>query len=360
MTREQVTQACKDLEQAHGRTLCAMADCPGALQLVCARLHQMMTGAFALRDVSELLPAEAREHARERVRAAARALQSAGDSSAALAALENLCLSSGATDAILEQLESAGEASTAACRRQMRAAARKRDQVRGEMVQGNLRLVHVIARQFRASGIDRADLVQEGTLGLMRAVEKFDYRLGYQFSTYAAWWIRNSIRRAIGDHAVFIHTPRRLVIAAHRVRACEQGKDREDAIEEVASSAGVEASSLDDAVRATRMLVSLDTRIGGADDLRLGDMLTAQPEEGMLGLDHEWASLRLRAAVDQLPAREQEIIRLRFGLGDEREHTLQEIGERLGFSRERARQLENRALYKLAVRAREEGLDEAL
>jgi len=360
MTRDQIVQASKDIERAHLRALQAISRCPSALELLSSRIEQMQTGAFDLRGVSELQPAEARDHARTRVRDGARALRASSDSQAALTALVDLSLSSGATDAVLDQLEAEADPGTLFCRREMRSCARERDRVRSSIVQGNLRLVHVIARQFRSSGLDRADLLQEGTLGLMRAVEKFDYRLGYQFSTYAAWWIRNSIRRAIGDHSVLIHTPRRLVLAARRVRAVEQGQGRAWAIEEVASSSGVEADSLDDAVSATRAPVSLETTVGGTDDLRLGDTLAAQQEEGMHGLDHKWASLRILAAVDQLPAREQEIIRLRFGLGDEREHTLQEIGERLGFSRERARQLETRALEKLGLRARQERLDEAL
>lgn len=231
MTREQLLVASKDIERAHVRTLRALSHCPLALELVSSRIQRMESGAFALQDVSELLPAEAREHARARVHAAARALQAAHDSHAAFSALEDLCLSSGATDAVLEQLEADAAPVTGRCRVEMRAAAGERDRFRSSIVQGNLRLVHVIARQFRGSGLDYADLLQEGTLGLMRAVEKFDYRLGYQFSTYAAWWIRNSIRRAIGDHSVLIHTPRRLVLAARRVRAFEHGKGREEAIE---------------------------------------------------------------------------------------------------------------------------------
>lgn len=186
MTREQIVQASKDIEQAQVRTLRAIAHCASALSLVSSRIQQMELGGFDLRRISELLPAEAREHARGRVRSGAQALLAAHDTEAALSALLDLNLSSGATDAVLEQLQQAAEPGTAQCRREMLAAARQRDRIRRSIVQGNLRLVLVIARQFRSAGIDRADLLQEGTLGLMRAVEKFDYRLGYQFSTYAA------------------------------------------------------------------------------------------------------------------------------------------------------------------------------
>ena len=263
------------------------------------------------------------------------------------------------------ELDDLGTSADAALQRPLMRAVQAGQRAKSDLIQANLRLVVSIAKRYSGRGMQFLDLIQEGNLGLMRAVDKFDYTKGFKFSTYATWWIRQAITRSIADQARTIRIPVHMIESMNRImrtqRQMHQELEREPSLEELAERCETTVERVREILRISQDPLSLDSPVGEEDDLSLSDFI----EDGSIVAPDDAATKKMliaavAEALGELSEREQEIVRMRFGLDDGLARTLEEVGREFGVTRERIRQIEAKTMAKLRHPQRSQKLKEFL
>jgi RNA polymerase primary sigma factor len=377
LTREGEVTLARRIEQAEGQIVRALVASPTAVGELAVVGQELREAKLRARDVTRNPADEEDEEAARRrllelfapVELLDRAQQQAetpkgltARRTAGCAALEEMRLTRAVLVRVVARMRRIGDGAAEARATQATLTAVRRgehdaDRAKGELIEANLRLVVAIARKHSGQGLQLADLIQEGNIGLMRAVDKFDYKRGFKFSTYATWWIRQSITRAIADQGRTIRTPVHMVETGNRLASARsrlaQVQGREPTMEELADEVGLPLAKTQMALMARREPVSLETPAGEDGNARLVDFVA--DNDGGDALDTLLQKRFVEGTRDllaTLTTREAQVLRMRFGLDGGAERTLAEIGASFALTRERIRQIETQALRKLRLPTR--------
>jgi RNA polymerase primary sigma factor len=373
LTREGEIEIAKRIEACEHEVLAALGDCKTGRSIVSQLGAALRRGDLQARDIvrgfDEEDPDSEDAERRRVLRQVAKVTSVGASTEAVTAALVGMRLTPRAVDAMIRDLVKAAsdDKVPALERRRLRGvtatiaeADRRAVAARAELVRANLRLVISFAKRYVNRGLPMLDLVQEGNIGLMRAVEKFEYRRGFKFSTYATWWIRQAITRALADQGRTIRTPVHVAETISRVnrasQALVQELGRQPTLAEIADAIGAPMEKVQIAMRCMHEPKSLDAPLGTEGDSTLGDLVEdARVPSPLQTAIHTALSNETERLLETLTPREATIIRMRFGLGGAGEHSLEQVGERFGVTRERIRQIEAKALARLKLRARDLG-----